>query len=866
MNLDKNNVTNKKKAHNIKVSNSTDFGERIITSGEDIRAIARSGWSGRIRINGSNVIGMPTDNLNYAQGLIVSNTGGSDTYMIELVSYTTGELYTCGGNKTGTSESLWIKHTDNVTGSSLFNDAGDLGLVYNDIDAGKKNADKLRDLLAEQVVRIAFTDDIYFDIGGSTNPVDYSHLLRINHGLEIYGLANKRIIWKSNEFIDNPDFDGISRNKNKTLFYVPNVSKAVFYKETDCHHVTSNKFQTAYLKQDGYAACIGYVSEGCTYEGTFQYKLTGREQDPVLQPETLAKGYWGYGTTTFNRLRLINNRGASFLSCNQMPHDIVTITNVSMHNCSHGLFFAGVSNENKWRNHIRKAMKLVIVESVYWENDIGFWCGEGVETASSYIVVVGTEGGKAIVNNIFCKNLIYRGYDIVGRYKEFYTVYMAGIDTMMNNHHATNMYSFDKAKHINVGIHLKKTWNARITHIIRDFEGDFFERMKTDHELTVEGTKGTWIAFYPEAWLPWQDDPDYGSGPSQEIYISDCKIYLPKLDINKEVTSPKYVGSFAIERCDFESPDDGTFCIIPCAWANNTGTTEYHPPAGVTAIGMDHQVDNRRIIFRDNRLYAPNNSMGYIINLLMQDERSNRIGQYVVDVSDNDIVVGSLREVSIVCAIEKLDGSLLDNHKAYIDTITVNNRVTHTDPTLPHTQFTLDSRQCVARRLNLGGDWVHRGANNWMRLDQNIMATEVTKGSYNIVAQDVNTNGHLVLFDISSLSVCTPIAKTFIYSGEVINPSGIYDFTLQFTIESVNESNLTFKYRDVNGVEKTGIWSGSTQSDIILGASVKSRYDIKDDIIPIRFELNLRDGFKVLLRPSILKAGSAKLKFDVTQF
>lgn len=890
-----------------------DFGERVITDGDDIRAIARSGWSGRFRISGSTIAGMPTDNVNYSQGLIVSNTSSSDTYMIELVYYKTGELYTCGGNKSGSAESPWLKHrgdkgvpdgvqtvnnikpdeTGNVviaipevpeqivqtvnghgpdvsgnvvvsgTGAHIV-DAAELGLVYGVKTQAAANASKLRTLLAAGVIRMSLSDDIYFDFTAGYGV--------IVHGLEIYGTKGNKIFWG---------------NTSKG-FMVENEVVLPFLKFVDCHHVHDALVTSARLdiltmdsgadvssaNNGKWGGMSELVSLNCTYEGNIRFDYLSWEDD-AENPTKGRGGYSGIKLIHFENTVVLNNMsGSSTISANMRGFRMCILKNTYLRNCTNGFYWGAVANKARLYETIKFNMRHLHIDGLTWENDENFI----IDKDGGYVTAASFEGNRWIVENVLMKHIV-----ISAKYKtSFYSFYYAGITAEVRNHDVVDCYNFHPEVD-NTCFKLKKTWNANINSCNRRYSEGFFHRMKDNHNLDVENTQGSFISIDLEPGPPFQDTPSYGSRPSEDIVIRNCKCFCPKLLRSQELSkSPQKLSSFELYDNDFESLDTGACIFLAAWWADWTGvkgTNGRHD-----AFAPENQSPSKRCIAKRNRIYIPNGRTVFT-TVAMEDMRTptERGGSYIIDLHDNDITARHLRELMLTT---NSSGSARTN---LIDVIRVTNNVTiiPTTTSFPnsHQLFTEGNSVCAVNELYFGGR--HRGDKELtgFRLDQGMSGALVTEGNLEIVftglknkvvvdeeGKEKINNANLVLADFANPLRSSGVhAKTWSISGTMESKEGIFEFRTGLTISNPTTTGFTytFKARETEDeITKTWQYGVSYYDDSFVHVDMVDKFNPKA-VHVMRLKLSANKGnFKVRLYPQYSNKvweSPVILKLDIMQ-
>ena len=392
----------------------------------------------------------------------------------------------------------------------LWVDASTIGIIYNDAKKAAANALILKQLTAKQVVRLAFTDNVYFDTTASEIVICY--------GLEFHGCLNKKIYWVGSSI-------GINGNECMSAMSMPNVVEMPYYCETNCHHVTTGKLNL--IEGDGWGGYRGIISRDCSYDGSFRYKFIGKEQHPITgnpssSTYTFKGEYAGFGEVIFDNLTLTNSHHLAFLGANQFPYERIVFRNVVMRNCSRGLYSGGITNTNPWYLEVQKAMRNLVVEGLDWENDADFWAGED-NNASAYVTPVLWEGNRLIFTNARIRSVKIRSHKNNKTALAVYPVYLGGIRVEMHGCETINMYNFKSDGSTNTCIFLKKVRNALIYNIEYRFEENFFSTMADKFNVTPDNTQGTFIAYSPEPGAPWNDSVNYGSEPAESIVIRNAK-------------------------------------------------------------------------------------------------------------------------------------------------------------------------------------------------------------------------------------------------------------------------------------------------------------------------------------------------------
>jgi hypothetical protein len=654
----------------------------------------------------------------------------------------------------------------------LWVDASTIGIIYNDAKKAAANALILKQLTAKQVVRLAFTDNVYFDTTVGE--------IVIRYGLEFYGCRSKKIYWVGSPI-------SVDANDCLSVMTMPNVPEMPYYCETNCHHVTTDKLNL--IEGDGWGGYRGIISRDCTYDGSFRYKFLGKEQHPITGNPNSSKytfqgDYAGFGEVIFDNLTLKNSRHLTFLGANQFPYERIVFRNVVMRNCSRGLYSGGITNTNPWYLDVQKAMRNLVVEGLDWENDADFWCGEDGNT-SAYVTSVLWEGNRLIFNNARIRGVKVRSHKNNLGSRELSPVYLAGIRAEMRDCETINTYNFKPDGIPNTCIYLKKVRNAFINNIEHRYEENFFSSMKEKFNVTVDKTQGTFIGYYPEPGVPWDNSVSYGSEPAESIVIRHAKCWLPKLSRTAEM-STEIVGSYEITDCDFESPDDGSnsdgkvsgaFTFLAVNWWDNS---QYR---------SDNQMVNRRAIFKGNRINTPNNTAGKLAYISIQDMRQHRVGTYIIDISDNDITANCLKELQLTCAA----GDKFKPEDCIVDQIIVNNRVHIVDSAKNnvrprHDVFVAGNKVPKVTRLDLGGNYTSTAKNALLgRIQQNIFGADMTTGKFNLSYAELSgaTPAITVMNATRPSNGCLE-NKMHHYNGTITTKDGCFDFSTRIEISNVN--------------------------------------------------------------------------------
>lgn len=755
------------------------------------------------------------------------------------------------------------------SGNYLYKPASSLGIVFDAEASGEANSNILRTEAAKGALYLYVDGNFYLD--------NKAAAIVVNNGIEIKFKPGCKVTYKSNQ-IDVIKTDKNTYHEGVDLFKIENTTNYPFYREYDATWDCANDYITGHLSIDGYASVAGIVSLRSNHTGNGIFQLTAKEDNPLAPTKT--KGpRWGVSLIHFSNLVLEEKRSSAFITMNNLPYDLTVIRGVRMRNCVSGLVWGTTSNHHQWGLEIMAAGRQMIVENIDWENDIGCWAGEGCISAGTYVALVGNEANICVVENIRMKNIILRGdsYNVnaVGAPKrmELYSVYPSGYDMTMTNHTVINMYTFD-SKQQNVGIKLKKTWSMDMDSVIRRFEEDFFYRMLHEHQLDVEKTNGTFINYYPEPGAPWDTHLDYGTSIAHNLSLRNCKIFMPKLQILNDPEGAACCSSFEITDCDFESDCVGdergnptTFNLLKIRWVNNTGLRD------------NSQEINRRAIFKRNRVYVPGSRLGVLVNVSMQDDRQWRDGMYVVDCSDNDVVCKNVREVMINCSGMTLQDPTkpLNPLTAYIDRLTIDNRVTRTGTGGTHQQFTWgQSNVPFVKELRMGGVYTEPDMKG-IRLDQNMVPSIAGTGNYEINTKFVDTTDTLELLDIHNLAGTTIKPISLLYTGTILNNSGNYNFMARVNITDVKPDAITFSYTDAAGKQATSIFDNTIKSTVEVNRNGNNIIYPSDMNVPFKFMLNTgvarRDktgkfvGTKTTLSlvPSTKDAGFCKINLSVTQ-
>ena len=723
----------------------------------------------------------------------------------------------------------------------LWVDASMIGIIYNDAKKAAANALILKQLTAKQVVRLAFTDNVYFDTTASEIVICY--------GLEFHGCLNKKIYWVGSSI-------GINGNECMSAMSMPNVVEMPYYCETNCHHVTTGKLNL--IEGDGWGGYRGIISRDCSYDGSFRYKFIGKEQHPITgnpssSTYTFKGEYAGFGEVIFDNLTLTNSHHLAFLGANQFPYERIVFRNVVMRNCSRGLYSGGITNTNPWYLEVQKAMRNLVVEGLDWENDADFWAGED-NNASAYVTPVLWEGNRLIFTNARIRSVKIRSHKNNKTALAVYPVYLGGIRVEMHGCETINMYNFKSDGSTNTCIFLKKVRNALIYNIEYRFEENFFSTMADKFNVTPDNTQGTFIAYSPEPGAPWNDSVNYGSEPAESIVIRNAKCWLPKLLRTAEI-STQIVGSYEITGCDFESPDNGynssgkvsgAFTFLTVNWWDNS---QYR---------SDNQMVNRRAIFKGNRIYTPNNTAGKLAYISIRDMRQSRVGSYVIDISDNDITANSLKELQLTCAA----GDQFKPEDCIINQITLNNRVHIVDSTENnvkprHDVFVTGNKVPKVMRLDLGGNHTSTAKNALLgRIQQNIFGADITTGKFNLSYVELtgSTPAVTVMNATRPSNGCLE-NKMHHYNGTMTTKDGCFDFSTKIEISNVNVDKETCTIGYFHPT--THLWTqtqwNATKNDgsfeILLNS--KDRFGNNTDKTPLKARIGRQsNALTLLLYPS----------------
>lgn len=728
----------------------------------------------------------------------------------------------------GVNKSLWVE-------------ASTIGIIYNDPKKAASNALVLKNLAAKQIVRLAFTDNVYFDTTAGE--------IVIRYGLEFYGCLGKKIHWIGSSLTTNAS-DCIN------AMSMPNVKEMPYYSETNCYHVTTGKLN--YLKGDGWGGYRGIISRDCNYDGSFRYQFTGAEQHPITgnpysSTYTFQGDYFGFGEVVFENLTIKNSYNTAFFSANQFPYERIIFRNVVMRNCSRGLYSGGITNTNPWYLDVQKTMRNLIVDGLDWENDIDFWCGEDGNT-SAYVTSVLWEGNRFIFTNARIRGVKVRTHENNNGARELSPVYLAGIRAEMRDCETINTYNFKLDGIPNTCIYLKKVRNALIHNIEHRFEENFFSLMEEKFNVTVDKTQGTFIWYNPEPGKPWDDSVSYGSEPAESIIIRNAKCWLPKLLRTAEIAT-EIVGSYEITDCDFESPDNGynsdgkvsgAFTFLIVNWWDNS---QYR---------SDNQMVNRRAIFKRNRVYTPNNTAGKLAYISTQDMRQHRVGGYIIDISDNDITANCLKELQLTCAA----GAQFKPEDCIVDQIIVNNRVHIVDSAKNnvrprHDVFVAGNKVPKVIRLDMGGKHTSTAKDALLgRIQQNIFGANMTTGKFNMTYAEVKgaVPGIVVMNATRPGNGCLE-NKMCDYNGSMTTKDGCFDFSTQIEISNVNIEKETCTIGYFHPM--THLWT-QTEWDAMADEgsfevmiSSRNRFNNSVEKTPLRARVGRRkNALTLLLYPS----------------
>ncbi|PSU20700.1 hypothetical protein [Photobacterium kishitanii] len=719
----------------------------------------------------------------------------------------------------------------------LWVEASTAGIIYNDAKKAAANALILKNLAADKIVRLAFIDNVYFDTTAGE--------IVIRYGLEFHGCRSKKIYWTGSPI-------SIEANDCLSAMTMPNVPEMPYYCETNCNHVTTDKLNL--IEGDGWGGYRGIVSRDCTYDGSFRYKFLGKEQHPIKGNPNSTKytfrgDYAGFGEVIFDNLTLTNSRHQAFLGANQFPYDRIVFRNVVMRNCSRGLYSGGITNTNPWYLDVQKAMRSLIIEGLDWENDADFWCGEDGNT-SAYVTSVLWEGNRLIFNNARIRGVKVRSHQNSLGARELSPVYLAGIRAEMRDCETINTYNFKPDGIPNTCIYLKKVRNALINNIEHRYEENFFSSMKEKFNVTVDKTQGTFIGYYPEPGMPWDNSVDYGSEPAESIVIRNVKCWLPKLSRTADI-STQIVGSYEITDCDFESPDDGynsdgrmsgAFTFLTVNWWDNSRYL------------IDNQMVNRRAVFKGNRVYTPNNTAGKLAYINMHDARQHRNGGYIIDISNNDITANCLKELQLSCST----GTDFKPEDCIVNQITLDNRVhivdsTKNDVTPRHDVFVAGNKVPKVIRLDMGGNYSSSAKNALLgRIQQNVFGADMTTGKFRISYAEVagSTPGIIVMNATRPSNGCLE-NKTHDYNGTMTTKAGCFDFYTRIEISNVNieKETCSIGYFHPTTKKWTQAQWNATKNDGSFEILINSndRFSNGSESSPIRARIGRRSGALTLI-------------------
>ena len=716
-------------------------------------------------------------------------------------------------------------------------DASAIGIIYNDAKKAAANALILKTLTAKQIVRLVFTDNVYFDTTTSE--------IVIRYGLEFHGCLGKKIHWVGSPMNTNGE-DCLN------AMSMPNVVEMPYYCEINCHHVTTGKVD--FIEGDGWGGYRGIISRDCSYEGSFRYKFHGKEQHPITgNPHSSTysfKGdYAGFGTVIFDNLTLSNSQHLAFLGANQFPYKRIVFRNVVMRNCSRGLYSGGITNTNPWYLDVQKAMRNLVVEGLDWENSEDFWAGED-NNSGAYVTSLLWEGNRLIFTNARIRGVKVRSHANNNGARALSPVYLGGIRVEMRDCETVNMYNFKSDGSTNTCIFLKKVRNALIKNIDHRFEENFFSKMETKFNVTVDNTQGTFISYSPEPGAPWDDSVSYGSEPAESIVIRNAKCWLPKLLRTADI-STQIVGSYEITDCDFESPDNGknsdgkmsgAFTFLTVNWWDNS---KYH---------SDNQMVNRRAIFKRNRVYTPNNTAGKLAYINIRDMRQHRNGGYIIDISENNITANSIKELQLTCT----SGSQFKPEDCIINEITLNNRVhlvdsTQNDVKPRHDVFVSGNKVPKVIRLDFGGNYTSTAKNALLgRIQQNVFGSDMTTGKFRIsYAEVAGSTPGIILMDATRPSNGCLQNKTHDYNGTMTTKAGCFDFYARIEISNVNieKETCTIGYYHPSTKKWTQTQWDATKNDssfeILINS--KDRFSNSLDSSPLRARIGRRSSALTLM-------------------
>lgn len=739
------------------------------------------------------------------------------------------------------TEAKLVSTPDKGLNKPAWIDASAIGLIYNDAEKAATNALILKNLAAKQVVRLAFTDTVYFDTTAGE--------IVIRYGLELHGCLGKKIHW-----VGSP----ISTNGEDCLnaMTMPNVAEMPYYCETNCYHVTTGKVD--FIEGDGWGGYRGIISRDCSYEGSFRYKFHGKEQHPTKgNPNSSTysfKGdYAGFGEVIFDNLTLSNSHHLAFLGANQFPYERIVFRNVVMRNCTRGLYSGGITNTHPWYLEVQKAMRNLVVDGLDWENSADFWAGED-NNSGAYVTSLLWEGNRLVFTNARIRSVKVRPHANNKGARALSPVYLGGIRAEIRDCETVNMYNFKPDGSTNTCIFLKKVRNALINNIEHRFEENFFSDMKNKFNVTVDNTQGTFISYSPEPGAPWDDSVNYGSEPAESIIIRNAKCWLPKLLRTADV-STQIVGSYEITDCDFESPDNGhnsngqmsgAFTFLTVNWWDNSQYVS------------DNQMVNRRAIFKRNRVYTPNNTAGKLAYINIRDMRQHRNGGYIIDISNNDITANSLKELQLTCT----SGDKFKPEQCIINQLTVNNRVhivdsTQNDVKPRHDVFVAGNKVPKIIRLDMGGNYTSTVKNGLLgRIQQNVFGSDMTAGKFRIsYAEVAGSTPGIILMNATRPSNGCLQNKTHDYNGTMTTKAGCFDFYTRIEISNVNikQETCTIGYFHPSTKQWTQTQWDATKNDSSFEILVnsKDRFSNGTDNTPLRARIGRRSSaLTLMLYPS----------------
>lgn len=726
--------------------------------------------------------------------------------------------------------------SDGVDKSSWV-EASSMGIVYNDAKKAAANASILKNAAAKQVVRLAFTDNVYFDTTGGE--------IVIRYGLEFQGCLGKKIHWVGSPVTINGD-DCLS------AMTMPNVAEMPYYHETNCYHVTTGKLN--FIEGDGWGGYRGIISRDCNYDGSFRYKFLGKEQHPTKgnpnsSTSTFKGDYAGFGEVIFDNLTLTNSRHQAFLGANQFPYERIVFRNVVMRNCSRGLYSGGITNTHPWYLDVQKAMRNMVVEGLDWENSADFWAGED-NNSGAYITSLLWEGNRLIFTNARIRGVKVRPHANNKGARALSPVYLGGIRAEMRDCETVNMYNFKPDGSTNTCIFLKKVRNALINNIEHRFEENFFRDMEADFGVTVDNTQGTFISYSPEPGAPWDDSVNYGSEPAESIIIRNAKCWLPKLLRTADI-STQIVGSYEITDCDFESPDNGynsdgrmsgAFTFLTVNWWDNS------------KYSSDNQMVNRRAVFKGNRVYTPNNTAGKLAYINIRDMRQHRNGGYIIDISNNDITANCLKELQLTCN----SGAEFKAQDCIINQLTLNNRVhivnsTQNDVTPRHDVFVAGNKVPKVIRLDMGGNYSSTAKNALLgRIQQNVFGVDMTTGKYRMTYAEVagSTPGIMLMNATRPSNGCMQ-NKIHDYNGTMTTKTGCFDFYARIEISNVNieKETCTIGYFHPSTKKWTQTQWDATKNDSSFEIMInsKERFSNDSESSPLKARIGRRSSALTLM-------------------